>query len=175
MKGRILLAVVATFAVMTTAASARTTIRLAHDRGSKAIALTLTLTEAQAAAIQYWGGEPCDGVVNIAYSNVTPAGLPPSLAWAWFVTPAGPMNYTEPPDTFTDCTITINTTYFSPYGQRMDWPLFCAVIVREYGHLFGHDDDYAAPRTSLLNPIVGSANMFTPACVTRYRVFGLSR
>lgn len=130
------------------------------------------LVNAQAASVDYWG-QPCGGNVAIDYSSTVPTGVVAgAMAWTWFQTPDGAMDFSESPSTYTDCTITLNTNWFAPSDQRSDFPLFCATMVREYAHLWGYGDDYSEPHTSILYPIITGANEAVPSCVAEYPSMG---
>ncbi len=135
------------------------------------------LALAQRAATRYWGGEACNGIVTIRYgippTNISAGGV--SLrnisAWTGFDTPYGPENYNVPTTSLTNCVITFNRY---PWGSRSyqarKFPLFCGIIVHEYGELFGHKDSAADPQTSITYPRITGLNEHVPPCVAEYGI-----
>jgi hypothetical protein len=141
------------------------------------------LALAQAAAAEYWGGQPCGGgAVSILYApgaamptNDT-GGVPvPVLsAFASFATPLGPDDYAADPATFTDCRVTINADQWPARDQRRYFDVFCGLIVHEYGHLFGHPDRASDSPASITYPLIGTANDAVAPCVRRYAAAGFA-
>lgn len=132
----------------------------------------MTLVQyAQRAALRYWRSSPCGGAVRILYAPETAspvndtAGVTTGKLWAWtqFDSPDG-FTYGDPPSTYFDCSITINQTVWTPQHQYEDWPLFCATVVHEYGHLMGYPDSPDWPETSVLYPIITTLNMNIRSC-----------
>lgn len=132
------------------------------------------LTLAQQAAGQYWDGAPCGGHVRIRYApaRTAPANyraaFPFLWAWTTFTTPYGESDYYEPPSTFTNCTVTINRSAWSPAVELASFRAFCGLIVHEYGHLFGYQDSTQWAPTSIRYQEIGPLNERVPPCVARY-------
>jgi hypothetical protein len=118
------------------------------------------MTLAQDAAVAYWGGQPCGGQVAIAYAPSSQAptndtgGVAVAQLWAWAST----------------CLVTFNSDAFSLHTQVADFPEFCALVVHEYGHLFGHPDQASDPPASITYPFIGPLNEGVAPCVSRYRL-----
>jgi hypothetical protein len=140
----------------------------------------IALTQAEAAAIAYWGGVPCAGHVRIAYAPQSTApdndtggvATPPLWAWATFQTPTGPDQYHADPTSYSDCVVTINQDRWPPREQNADFPDFCGLMVHEYGHFFGHPDLTTDSPSSITYPMIGPANERVPPCVHAYALFG---
>lgn len=116
----------------------------------------LILRLATAAAVDYWGKPPC--AVTWRRSSTVPSavgtgGVHVDRVWAWT----------------SGCTVTLNRRIVTPEFQIGDFPSFCALVVHEYGHLFGHWDSSADPATSITYPVISDRNKRVPACVRRYR------
>jgi hypothetical protein len=161
MRKRTLAALVVSLAVSAPAASAAV-------RGARLTFPASALTEARAAAISYWGGlPPCRGPVRVGYSTHVPAinsgGVRLGRVWAWTTDFT-----TGVPGVYQDCLITLNASRWRPRAQARGFPLFCALMVHEYGHLFGHPDRASDPRSSITYPVIGPRNVRVPACVARY-------
>lgn len=128
------------------------------------------LRRAEQAAVQFWHRTPCHRRIVVRYdppelapSNYT-GGVAVEHIWAWVTFSAASL--TEP-RTYTDCVLNINDQYFSPRQQRRHFPLFCALVVHEFGHFMGHLDHSGYRRTSIEYPIIGPANMNITPCFER--------
>ena len=151
----------------------------AIEAGELSLKYATALPLAEAAAVAYWGSEPCGTDVAVVYAppSASPTddtgGVPqdgPLWAWTTFNTPDGPMDWAAPPSTYSDCVVTINRVAWSPRRQIELFPTFCALIVHEYGHLFGHPDSASDPSTSITYPDITPENDAVPACTVRYHV-----
>lgn len=80
---------------------------------------------AQRIAVAWWGTTPCGGNVTITWDTLT-VGVNASSSWS------NPVSSYGAPDLNSDCVVTFNS------AQSFDWPMFCTVMVHEYGHLTGH-------------------------------------
>lgn len=116
------------------------------------------VSEAVARAVAYWGGAPCAGsvaVVSGSSGEAPPAGVnAPSPAgsraamWATWLTPAGANQFTQPPSTFSDCVVHIDSGVWPSWlADDRDFSAFCKEMLHEYGHLEGHPDAGALPGT----------------------------
>jgi len=156
MNGRTIAAVAAALAVFPSGALARGE----HRRSA--------MTEARAAAVEYWGGQPpCVGGVRIAYSSRPPTndtdGVRVGTVSAWTTSLT-----TSTAGVYQDCLITLNDTEWAPSLQSGDFPAFCGLMVHEYGHLFGHPDRAGDSPRSIKYPVVGPLNERVRPCVRRY-------
>jgi hypothetical protein len=80
---------------------------------------------AQQIAAAYWGTNPCGGAIQIAWQGLE-GDVNARSDWE------NPASAYDDPSQNTNCVITVNT------DQHWTWPMFCTVIVHEYGHLTGH-------------------------------------
>lgn len=120
------------------------------------------LSLAQQAAAKYWGSVPCAGNVTIQYAaNPTTSTDPgPFLAVATWDS--------DVDGVYTGCVVTLNSHDLPPATQAKRFSLFCGLMVHEYGHFFGHEDEQGYPATSINNEYVGPANEHVAPCVSRY-------
>lgn len=111
---------------------------------------------AEHAARAYWGAPPC--AVSYRWSKTIPpsagtAGVHVASIWAWTV----------------GCTITFNRRVVNRTFEMTDFPSLCALMVHEWGHLFGHWDSAADSPTSITYPVISERNERVWSCVRRYR------
>ncbi|WCB95534.1 hypothetical protein DSM104299_04283 [Baekduia alba] len=78
------------------------------------------------AGAAHWGMAPCGGRVAITWAHLD-AGINARSTWANDVDP-----YLQPSRN-TECAIALAT------GADWDWVKLCSVVVREVGHLTGHE------------------------------------
>ena len=160
------LATLALFSLAPAAHAATRTTRLAIPAVRPHVS---PLAEAQAAAIQYWGGDPCGGNVTVTFATVLPDGSSGGVALStiWAVTtfngPAGFMDWNAPPASYTSCVITIARLWWPGWWRGADFPVFCALLVHEYGHLWGHADTATDSPQSITYPAITAQNEHVPA------------
>lgn len=83
------------------------------------------MQRAQRIARRYWGQDPCGGRISLSWDESDPR----AFAIASWGDPDGLGDL----NLFYDCRIDFNAD--GPWG----WPMFCTVMVHEYGHLLGLD------------------------------------
>lgn len=96
-----------------------------------------SMQAAQALARAHWHMDPCGGHVDLRWT-VLDDDINAVSTWS------NPRSSYGDPQENSDCSIDFNT------HVPFDWPMFCTVVVHEYGHLSGqphsHDpDDVMAP------------------------------
>jgi hypothetical protein len=132
---------------------------------------TTALAAAKSAAIQYWHRQPCAGRIAIRYAlapsgPVDTGGLRVRSLFAWTSAET-----TSVPSQYADCTVTLNSRLWSPATEARYFPVFCALMVHEYGHLVGHPDERGDSPRSITYPLITSRNEFVGPCVSRYALF----
>jgi hypothetical protein len=80
---------------------------------------------AEQIAVQHWGWAPCGGNVSINWTTLDPSLNALSTWW-------NPIAAYGNPQANADCQIALNES------QSFDWPMFCTILVHEFGHLTGH-------------------------------------
>jgi hypothetical protein len=116
------------------------------------------VAEAVGRAVEYWGGTPCGGTVDVVIavnSEAPPAGqnaprAPGHVAamWATWLTPGGPNLFTEPASSFGECVVHVNRGIWpSTQAEDANFGAFCKEMLHEYGHFDGHPDVGAAAFT----------------------------
>lgn len=129
---------------------------------------------AQQAATRYWHAAPCPaGGVTIRYAPSAAAPTDdtggvqtgPGALWGWasFAT-----STPDEPGSYSDCSITLNQDVLSPAQEIHKFPIFCALMVHEYGHFFGHEDTPGTSPRSIDYPTISQANMFVRPCTDAY-------
>lgn len=103
---------------------------------------------AQQIASAYWGTDACGGAIEITWASLT-GDINARSDWE------NPVAAYDDPAENADCTITFNT------AQRWTWPMFCTVMVHEYGHLTGHP--HSGDPTDVMYPFYGQP---VAACAT---------
>lgn len=135
---------------------------------STALASPTALSLAQQAAAAYWHAKPCGGQVAIRYA---PATAMPTNDTGGIGTGPGPLSawtgWIGPLADETDCVVTWNEGEFSPARQAHRFPVFCALMVHEYGHFFGNEDTETDP-DSINYPLITARNMGVAPCRARY-------
>lgn len=117
----------------------------------------LRIAEQRAAG--FWHARPCDGHYTVRFTSQVQlqklSGLPPTPektgdGWAGEVeglseweSPSGSNSYDSPPSTWTNCIMYVDVAdwpelYPRPILEYDEWPLACAVVLHEWGHLTGH-------------------------------------
>jgi hypothetical protein len=116
------------------------------------------VAEAVGRAVEYWGGTPCGGTVDVvtAVNSEAPTagqnapGAPGHVAamWATWLTPGGPNLFTEPASSFGECVVHVNRGIWpSTQAEDANFGAFCKEMLHEYGHFDGHPDVGAAAFT----------------------------
>jgi hypothetical protein len=116
------------------------------------------VTEAVERAVEYWGATPCGAQVAIVSgmrseapsAGINSDGSPGEVAamWSTWLTPAGANLFADPPASFSDCTVHINSSVWPNWrADDANFPEFCKEMGHEYGHLEGYPDAGAAPGT----------------------------
>jgi hypothetical protein len=118
---------------------------------------------AEQTAESYWGDVPCGGQVTVQWQSLTP---PPALpgteveAWVTFQTPAGPLDFAEPPSTYSSCVVNISSILWPSYTTEVEaYPQFCEMIVHEFGHFEGYADSTSYPSSDIRYPLLTDANL----------------
>jgi len=99
-------------------------------------------------AAGYWGTTPCGGAITITHAPETPELEAGWLAlyghashaesWSSWVSPDGANSKAAPASTFTNCTITFNSTRWPSEAVEDTWFVeLCSDMVHEYGNLLG--------------------------------------
>jgi hypothetical protein len=83
------------------------------------------MQSAEAIAQAYWASTPCGGSVTIQWADLDPT----TNAQSTWSNPTS--SYGDAAENF-DCTVQFNRRV------DFDWPMFCTVLVHEFGHLTGH-------------------------------------
>lgn len=129
---------------------------------------------AQQAATRYWHTSPCPAAgITIRYAPSTAAPTDdtggvqtgPGALWAWASFVA---STPDQPNSYSDCSITLNQDVLSPAQQVHRFPIFCALMVHEYGHFLGHEDTPGTSPTSIDYPMITASNMFVRPCTAAY-------
>jgi hypothetical protein len=95
-------------------------------------------TEAESIAVAYWGVNPCGGTIDVSWGELDPSLNALSQWW-------NPTSLYDNPSENSNCSITFNE------AQTWDWPMFCTIMVHEYGHLSGHQ--HVNDPTNVMNPV----------------------
>jgi hypothetical protein len=134
-----------------------------------ALADETALQLAQDAAAQYWGAPPnCPGGLTIAYATTSELYNAQHLPVPSGATIGALSYWTNVSPPYANCQITLNSDRFSPDKQASDFALFCGLVVHEYGHFDGYEDDPSYPATSINHMQVDNTNEHVQPCVQRY-------
>jgi len=79
---------------------------------------------AQHIAVDYWHAVPCGGEASVAWAALDPDT---NAASTW----SNPISSYGAPQLNSGCVVDFNAT------EAFSWPMFCTVMVHEYGHLLG--------------------------------------
>ncbi|HWH12764.1 MAG TPA: matrixin family metalloprotease [Solirubrobacteraceae bacterium] len=96
------------------------------------------MNEAEWIAVTYWNAAPCAGVISVGWGSLDPSINATST---WFNPVAAYGNAAAN----TQCSIVFNT------AQAFTWPMFCTVMVHEFGHLDGNQ--HVTDPTNVMYPV----------------------